>query len=66
MVHYPSVDTKARAQGTDVETITAQMIKGGQKPSAFKPGPFEERSWSMERNRVPAVTYDHAENGYFK
>ncbi|XP_067938136.1 uncharacterized protein FLJ43738-like [Watersipora subatra] len=65
VVHYPSVDSKAREKGKDVEAVTAQMLRDEVKPVAFKPGPDNDRSWSMERNRVPAVTYDHAENGYF-
>lgn len=66
VVHYPSVDTKARDAGADVASVTAQMMKQEVRATAFKPGPHETRSWSMEANRIPAVTYDHANNGYFK
>ena len=66
VVHYPSVDTKARQRGVDVDLITADLMKRSEMSGAYKPGPEEGRSWSIESNRVPAINYNHADNGYFK
>ncbi|KAF6041641.1 hypothetical protein EB796_000053 [Bugula neritina] len=59
-VHYPSVDTKARAAGTDVASLTAEMNRQTVKPSGFKPGPFETRL-DLESNYVPAINYEHTD-----
>ncbi|KAF6032795.1 KIAA1257 [Bugula neritina] len=38
--------TEAIMQGTDVASLTAEMNRQTVKPSGFKPGPFETRSWT--------------------
>lgn len=49
-----------------MDSITADLMKRGEMSGAYKPGPEEGRSWSIESNRVPAINYNHADNGYFK
>lgn len=66
VVHYPGIDTKARANGVDVDTLTSQLINAEDRGKAFKPGPFDNHSWSVDRNTVPTVEYKHADEGYFK
>jgi len=63
VVQNPSVDTRARELGLDVSPAVPASRRGG---GAFKPGPLPERSWLLERNRIPAAEYNHTVEGYFK
>ena len=57
VVHYPSVDTLARAQGLSLPPSIPG--EGQEKVPGYKPGPYDLSSWLMEDNRVPAYVYDH-------
>ncbi|KAL3851655.1 hypothetical protein ACJMK2_015384 [Sinanodonta woodiana] len=57
VVLNPSVDTVARLAGEPL--LPAVEGEGKDNNKGFKPGPFEEYSWNLERNKVPAIDYEH-------
>nr|KAG5711366.1 hypothetical protein BaRGS_006063 [Batillaria attramentaria] len=57
VVHYPSVDTIARARGWPLPP--AIPGEGEERTKGYQPGPFLLSSWNMEDNRVPAYDYQH-------
>lgn len=56
VVFNPSVDTDARQEGIipRPEGETEDVTNRG-----FKPGPFLDHAWILERNKIPAVDYEH-------
>ncbi|KAK3601780.1 hypothetical protein CHS0354_016147 [Potamilus streckersoni] len=57
VVLNPSVDTVSRLAGEPLLPAVEGEMKDNNK--GFKPGPFEEYSWNLERNKVPAIDYEH-------
>lgn len=57
VVLNPSVDTAAREAG--LPTIPAVENEGQEKTNGFKPGPYEDHSWNLERNKIPVYDYQH-------
>jgi hypothetical protein len=33
--------------------------EGNEKTKGFNPGPFEECSWAVEKNKIPVADYEH-------
>ena len=64
VVLNPSVDVDSRLAGRS--TSPAVEGEGIEKHKGFKPGPFEEHSWVIERNKIPAVDYEHSRFKDFK
>lgn len=57
VVLNPSVDTLSRLEGKPC--LPAVPGEGLEKNKGFHPGPFEEHSWVLEKNKIPAVDYEH-------
>lgn len=57
VVGNPSVDTAAREAG--FPTIPAVENDGVEKINGFKPGPYDDYSWNMEKNKIPVYDYQH-------
>lgn len=57
VVLNPSVDTDARLAG--ITPRPAVENEGVETNKGFKPGPFLEHAWALERNKIPAVDYEH-------
>ncbi|XP_064632936.1 uncharacterized protein LOC135491169 isoform X2 [Lineus longissimus] len=57
VVLNPSVDTATRLAGKS--TAPAVENEGVEKIDGFGPGPFEDQSWVLERNKIPLRDYEH-------
>ncbi|XP_062581954.1 uncharacterized protein LOC134243735 isoform X3 [Saccostrea cucullata] len=57
VVVNPSVDTAAREAGLPL--LPAVENEGVEKTNGFKPGPYEDHSWNLERNKIPVYDYQH-------
>ena len=57
VVQNPSVDAESRLQGT---LPPSTGMDSEERHSGFKPGPFIEHSWTLERNKIPAIDYEHS------
>lgn len=57
VVLNPSVDTDARLAG--ITPRPAVENEGIETNRGFKPGPFLDHAWILERNKIPAVDYEH-------
>ena len=57
VVLNPSVDTDTRLAGGS--TSPAVEGEGIERHKGFKPGPYEDHSWVLERNKIPAIDYEH-------
>ncbi|XP_053378149.1 uncharacterized protein LOC123529262 isoform X2 [Mercenaria mercenaria] len=57
VVLNPSVDTDSRLAG--ITPRPAVENEGDETNKGFKPGPYLEHSWVLERNKVPAIDYEH-------
>lgn len=64
VVLNPSVDTDARLAG--ITPRPAVENEGNETNRGFKPGPFLEHSWVLERNKVPVIDYEHDKFREFK
>lgn len=57
VVLNPSVDTLSRLEGKPC--LPAVIGEGNEKTKGFNPGPFEECSWAVEKNKIPVADYEH-------
>ncbi|CAH1783576.1 unnamed protein product [Owenia fusiformis] len=57
VVLNPSVDTTARRMGLSTEP--AVPGEGIEKTKGFMPGPYRDNSWSLDRNYIASVDYEH-------
>ncbi|XP_071128270.1 uncharacterized protein [Mytilus edulis] len=57
VVLNPSVDSLSRLEGKPL--LPAVPGEGNEKNKGFNPGPFEENSWVMEKNKIPVPDYEH-------
>ena len=57
VVLNPSVDTEARLAG--ITPRPAVYNEGVETNKGFQPGPFLSHAWILERNKIPAVDYEH-------
>ncbi|XP_060570277.1 uncharacterized protein LOC132728621 [Ruditapes philippinarum] len=57
VVLNPSVDTDSRLAG--ITPRPAVENEGDERNKGFKPGPCLEHSWVLERNKIPAIYYEH-------
>lgn len=64
VVLNPSVDTRARESGFSI--LPAVEGEGKEFNKGYKPGPFAEHSWVLERNKIPAYDYEHTKFAEFK
>lgn len=64
VVLNPSVDTDSRLAG--ITPRPAVETDGDERNKGFKPGPFLERSWVLEKNKIPAIDYEHDKFDRFK
>ncbi|KAJ8301728.1 hypothetical protein KUTeg_020715 [Tegillarca granosa] len=64
VVLNPSVDTRARESG--ISLLPAVEGEGKDLNKGFKPGPFAEHSWVLERNKIPAYDYEHTKFAEYK
>lgn len=51
----PSVDRTAREEGRPVLPV----VLSEEHTSGFVPGPYTNRSWLLERNKIPIYDYNH-------
>ncbi|KAL4225876.1 hypothetical protein ACF0H5_013865 [Mactra antiquata] len=57
VVLNPSVDTDARLAG--ITPRPAVDNEGDESNPGFKPGPFTKHGWNLEKNKIPAIDYEH-------
>ena len=57
VVLHPSVDTAARQEGKHLSPAIVGEHDDNNK--GLQPGPYEDFSWALERNQVPATDYQH-------
>ncbi|XP_033647231.1 uncharacterized protein LOC117306814 [Asterias rubens] len=58
VVNDPSVDTLAREAGVPI--IPAVDPQEVERNCGFMPGPYDDKSWSMEKNKIPIKDMEHA------
>lgn len=64
VVLNPSVDTLSRLEGKPC--LPAVPGEGNEKTKGFNPGPFEECSWAVEKNKIPVADYEHHKFNFTK
>ncbi|XP_013407741.1 uncharacterized protein LOC106171815 [Lingula anatina] len=57
VVLNPSVDTAKREAGLPI--VPAVDGEFEERVNGFMPGPYEEHSWLLERNKIPVRDYEH-------
>lgn len=57
VVLNPSVDTTGRVAG--LSPLPALDSQQDQEVKGFAPGPYQEYSWVLERNKIPVRDYQH-------
>merc|ERR1712048_45012 len=61
VVSYPNVDTHKRETGQLTAEFTDYKLL--ERNSGYQPGPLPERSWSLEKNKIPLSPYKREQFG---
>jgi len=57
VVNDPSVDTTRRYHG-GLRKMQAEKVEE-RKPPGYNPGPYENRAWLLEKNKIPIRDPEH-------